>query len=221
MKTKRSVVITGGTSGFGYELMKAFSEEGWAVAVCGRRKDRIERIRHENGNVLAEICDIRIEPAIALFLKKVKTELGGIDVLILNAGSIGPLPLPKIEDLGIESLRLTFETNFFGNFNFLKYSLPILRKGGMVIHVTSDAATVPYPGWGAYSSSKAAFDAIIRVLSVELKENGIEAFSYDPGDMDTEMHHLALPDDHSHLENPKNSAKILLKEIARRLEKNE
>jgi len=121
------------------------------VAVCGRRMERIEKIRRENDNVLAEICDIRIEPAIALFLEKVKMQFGGIDVLILNAASIGPLPLPKIEDLRIEDLRLIFETNFFGNFNFLKYSLHLLRKGGMVIHVTSDAATTPYPGWGAYS----------------------------------------------------------------------
>jgi NAD(P)-dependent dehydrogenase (short-subunit alcohol dehydrogenase family) len=221
METKKSMVITGGTSGLGNELMNAFLNEGWTVAVCGRRKERIEKIRRENDNVLAEICDIRIEPAIALFLEKVKMEFGGIDVLILNAAGIGPLPLPKIEDLRIEDLRLIFETNFFGNFNFLKYSLPLLRKGGMVIHITSDAATTPYPGWGAYSSSKAAFDTIIRILNVELEEKRIKALSYDPGDMDTEMHHIALPEDRSPLKSPKDAASVLLREIIGRLGANE
>jgi NAD(P)-dependent dehydrogenase (short-subunit alcohol dehydrogenase family) len=221
METKKSMVITGGTSGLGNELMNAFLNEGWTVAVCGRRKERIEKIRRENDNVLAEICDIRIEPAIALFLEKVKMQFGGIDVLILNAASIGPLPLPKIEDLRIEDLRLIFETNFFGNFNFLKYSLPLLRKGGMVIHITSDAATTPYPGWGAYSSSKAAFDTIIRILNAELEEKRIKALSYDPGDMDTEMHHIALPEDRSPLKSPKDAASVLLREIMGRLGANE
>jgi NAD(P)-dependent dehydrogenase (short-subunit alcohol dehydrogenase family) len=218
MKTKISTVITGGTSGLGYEIMNTFLNEGWKVAVCGRRKAEIEKIKREHYNsILAEICDIRIEAAISLFLNKVKTELGGIDVLILNAATIGPLPLPKVEDLRIEDLRMTFETNFFGNFNFLKYSLPLLREDSMIIHITSDAATVPYPGWGAYSSSKAAFDAIVRVLNVELKERKIQAFSYDPGDMDTEMHHKALPNDLSPLKNPKDVSKALLREIMRRL----
>jgi NAD(P)-dependent dehydrogenase (short-subunit alcohol dehydrogenase family) len=221
METKKSMVITGGTSGLGNELMNAFLNEGWMVAVCGRRMERIEKIRRENDNVLAEICDIRIEPAIALFLEKVKMQFGGIDVLILNAASIGPLPLPKIEDLRIEDLRLIFETNFFGNFNFLKYSLPLLRKGGMVIHITSDAATTPYPGWGAYSSSKAAFDTIIRILNAELEEKRIKALSYDPGDMDTEMHHIALPEDRSPLKSPKDAASVLLREIMGRLGANE
>ncbi len=222
METERTIVITGGTSGLGYEVMNAFLNAGWKVAVCGRRKWIIEKIRREHNElVLAEICDIRIESSISIFLNKVERKLGGIDVLILNAASIGSLPLPKIENLGIEDLRLTFETNFFGNFNFLKYSIPMLRDGGMVVHITSDAATTPYPGWGAYSSSKAAFDTIIRILNVEMKERKIQAFSYDPGDMDTEMHHMALPDDRSPLKSPKDAASALLREIMGRIGRNE
>ncbi|PYB68180.1 hypothetical protein DMB44_05515 [Thermoplasma sp. Kam2015] len=222
MSAEKSIVITGGTSGLGYEIMNAFLNAGWNVAICGRRKAEIEKIRSKrNGQLIAEICDIRIESSISIFLNKVKMEYGGIYVLILNAATIGPLPLPKVEELRIEDLRMTFETNFFGNFNFLKYSIPLLKDGGIVVHITSDAATVPYAGWSAYSSSKAAFDAIIRILNVELTERKIQAFSYDPGDMDTEMHHMALPEDRSPLKNPKDVAGKLLDEVMERLERNE
>ncbi|KAA8922157.1 SDR family oxidoreductase [Thermoplasma sp.] len=217
MENKRNAVITGATSGLGFELMNALPDDGWNVAVCGRRKNLIDEIRkRQDRRILAEVCDIRVEQSIVLFLKKVERELGEIDLLVLNAATIGPLPLRRLEELKLEDLRWTFETNFFGNFNFMKHSLPLLREYSLIIHITSDAATVPYPGWGPYSSSKAAFDMLIKILNEELRDRHISAFSFDPGDMDTEMHRSALPEDRSPLKDPKVAASDLVQEIRRR-----
>jgi NAD(P)-dependent dehydrogenase (short-subunit alcohol dehydrogenase family) len=69
-----------------------------------------------------------------------------------------------------------------------------LRRRGLVVHISSDAAVVPYPGWGAYAVSKAALDQLGRVWAEELREAGVRFLSVDPGEMDTEMHAQAMPD---------------------------
>ncbi len=218
MNPKYTAIITGGTSGLGFETVKVLDRKGWRVATCGRRNAIIERIKKDSDNrILAEVCDIRIDSSISLFLGKVEDAFKGIDVLVLNAADIGPVPLPTIENLETRDLRMTFETNFFGNFNFLKLALPLMRDGGIVVHITSDAAKEPYPGWAAYSSSKAAFDILIKILNEELKARRIKAFSFDPGDMNTAMHHLAIPDDRSPLKDPKVSAEELFMEIRKRV----
>lgn len=218
MSANRTVVITGGTSGLGKETMNTFIENGWNVGVCGRRKGIIDHIQsNEYSHLIAEVCDIRIESTVTLFLRKVVASFGKIDVVILNAATLGPVPLPPVKELSIEDLRMTFETNFFGNFNFLKSALPSMKDNGLIIHITSDAATTPYPGWGAYSSSKAAFDMLIKILNIETSQTGIEAFSYDPGDMDTEMHHMAIPEDTSPLKDPREVAAELFLDITKKV----
>lgn len=194
----------------GYELVKTFLKEDWAVATCGRRKAIIDRMNSDgNDDLLAEICDVAIESSVVVFLREVAREFGGINLLVLNAAALGPTPLPEISNMNLKDLRMTFETNFFGNFQVLQRALPLMRTEGKIVHITSDAATVPYPGWGAYSSSKVAFDTIIKILDKEPSPKNIRAFTFDPGDMDTEMHHKAIPDDISHLKDPKDAAKEL------------
>ena len=214
MDEKKVAVITGGTSGLGKETVKLFIERGWKVATCGRRRARIDLLNSEgNDNLLADICDISIDSSTSLFINKVERKFGGIDILILNAAALGPVPLPEVPNISLKDLRMTFETNFFGNFQFLKRALPLLRDGGKIIHVTSDAATTPYPGWGAYSSSKIAFDMLLKILDKELISRKISAFSFDPGDMDTDMHRTALPADTSDLKDPRAAAIELFEKV--------
>jgi NAD(P)-dependent dehydrogenase (short-subunit alcohol dehydrogenase family) len=214
MNEKKVVVITGGTSGLGLETVKLFLGSGWKVATCGRRKARIDKLNSEgNPNLLADICDISIDSSSALFLKEVEQSFGRIDILILNAATLGPIPLREVSDLNIMDLRMTFEINFFGNFQFMRMALPLLRDGGKIVHITSDAATTPYPGWGAYSSSKIAFDLLLKILDKEIASRRITAFSFDPGDMDTPMHRAALPDDKLNLKDPRIAARELFEKV--------
>ncbi len=207
---KNNVMITGGTSGLGRSLVKLFVSEGWNVATLGRRSDLLERLTGEfpEESLLAVQCDIKVESQLRSFFSKVEEKFGFIDVAILNAGTLGPSNLPVLTGLSLLDLRMTFETNLFANFNVLRKSLDLRRKKQIVVHVTSDAVNGKYPGWGAYGASKTAMDFLISTLQNEMDPDQVRAVSFDPGDMDTEMHRLALPDDVS-LKDPDDSAKEL------------
>jgi NAD(P)-dependent dehydrogenase (short-subunit alcohol dehydrogenase family) len=88
------------------------------------------------------------------------------------------------------------EVNLLGPFRLSKAVLGnmLVRGAGLVVHVSSDAATSAYPGWGAYGVSKAALDHLGRIWAAELEGSGVSFVSLDPGEMDTEMHRAALPD---------------------------
>ena len=206
----KNAIITGGTSGLGKKLVELLLDEGWNVGTLGRRQKELDALKQKypDGNLLAVQCDIRIESQIRNFIELVKKEFGSVDLWVLNAGTLGPAPLPLISELNLVDLRMTFETNFFANFSLLKEALK-LKKGRLtIVHVTSDAVNGLYPGWGAYGASKAAMDFIVATLRNESESGEIDAFSFDPGDMDTEMHRLALPEDEG-LKDPAKSAEEL------------
>jgi NAD(P)-dependent dehydrogenase (short-subunit alcohol dehydrogenase family) len=88
-------------------------------------------------------------------------------------------------------------------------------RGGVVLNVSSDAAVNAYPTWGAYSASKAALRHLTHIWDTEMREQGVRLLSIDPGDMDTPLHALAVPDaDRSTLKRPEVAARELLDAIA-------
>jgi NAD(P)-dependent dehydrogenase (short-subunit alcohol dehydrogenase family) len=119
-------------------------------------------------------------------------ELGGLDLLVNNASTLGPSPLPLLADLTPEVLRQVYEVNVIAPWALTRLTLPLLRRSrGTIISVSSDAAVEPYPGWGGYGSSKAALDQLFRVWGVEQPD--LHVYQFDPGDMRTEMHQAAFP----------------------------
>jgi NAD(P)-dependent dehydrogenase (short-subunit alcohol dehydrogenase family) len=147
--------------------------------------------------------------------------LGGLDVLINNASSLGPVPLVPLADTDCEDLERALATNLVGPFRLTKALLGSLaasaREGGrpLVVNVSSDAAVTPYPRWGAYGASKAALHHLSRIWSEELASEGIRIVSIDPGDMDTPLHALAVPDaDRSTLKSPDIAAREIADQIA-------
>lgn len=192
----KTALVTGGTSGIGNAIVRLFIQNGWNVATCGRNTGVIARMQSELGDnaFLGLTADIRLENHVANILEETRRRFGGIDVCVLNAGTLGPAPLPAVLDTDLLDLRRTYETNVFANFNMLKKVTGILRLPGLIVHITSDAAVQPYPGWGAYGSSKAAMRQLVEVLREESRGTGLKAINFDPGDVDTEMHALAIPD---------------------------
>jgi len=122
--------------------------------------------------------------------------VGPIDVLLLNASTLGPVPLRELVDTECEDFARVLEVNLLGPFRLAKAVLGsmLVRGGGLVVGISSDAGVNAYPGWGAYGVSKAALDHLLRSWAAELRESGIRFLSVDPGEMDTRMHAEAMPE---------------------------
>jgi NAD(P)-dependent dehydrogenase (short-subunit alcohol dehydrogenase family) len=145
-------------------------------------------------------------------------------VLVNNASDLGPAPLALLGDTECEELERALATNLVGPFRLTKAVLGALAasaregRGAVVLNVSSDAAVNAYPTWGAYGASKAALHHMTRVWDEELREQGVRFLSLDPGDMDTALHALAVPDaDPSSLKRPEIAAAELIDAIARTL----
>jgi len=120
--------------------------------------------------------------------------LGGIDILINNASTLGPTPMPSLVYFPLEDLKNLFGVNVFAPIGLIQDAFQFLKASqGLVINISSDAATGGYEGWGGYGASKAALDLLSLTLANELKIEGISVVSVDPGDMRTEMHQAAFP----------------------------
>jgi NAD(P)-dependent dehydrogenase (short-subunit alcohol dehydrogenase family) len=215
------VVITGGTSGLGRALVGELRNRGARVAFVARTRDGVERTAREWPDVHGIVGDVsRKDDTYAIAIQALGV-LGGLDVLVNNASSLGPVPLVPLADTECEDLELALATNVVGPFRLTKALLGSLaasaREGRrpLVVNVSSDAAINAYPAWGAYGASKAALHHLSRIWNEELTGEGIRVLSFDPGDMDTPLHTVAVPDaDRSTLKRPEVAARELAEVIA-------
>jgi NAD(P)-dependent dehydrogenase (short-subunit alcohol dehydrogenase family) len=223
-RTPLRVAVTGGTSGLGLALVEAFAARGDTVAFVARHADAVARVARRIEGSHGIVGDVaRKEDAHAIALQ-VGAALGGLDVLINNASSLGPVPLALLADTECEDFETALATNLVGPFRLTKALLGLLaaaaREGrdegarSIVFNVSSDAAVTPYPGWGAYGASKAALAHLSRIWNEELRAHGVAVLSGDPGDMDTPLHALALPDaDPATLKRPRDAAREIVERI--------
>jgi NAD(P)-dependent dehydrogenase (short-subunit alcohol dehydrogenase family) len=218
------VAITGGTSGLGLALVDRLHTAGARIAFVARGRDRVEAVQRRYPGTHGIVGDISSKDAIYPIALQVLGELGGLDVLVNNASDLGPAPLALLGDTECEELERALATNLVGPFRLTKAVLGALAasaregRGGVVLNVSSDAAVNAYPTWGAYGASKAALHHMTRVWDEELREQGVRFLSLDPGDMDTALHALAVPDaDPSSLKRPEIAAAELIDAIARTL----
>jgi NAD(P)-dependent dehydrogenase (short-subunit alcohol dehydrogenase family) len=209
------VAITGGTSGLGLALVRELKARGCLVAFVARDATSVAEIAKQTGayGITGDIARKEDIHAIAL---QIAGTLGGLDVLVNNASSLGPTPLRYLGDTDCEELELALATNLVGPFRLTKSLLGALTasaregRGGVVLNVSSDAAINAYPGWGAYGASKAALHQMSRIWEEELAAQHIRFLSLDPGDMDTPLHALAVPDaDPATLKRPADAAREL------------
>lgn len=208
------VAITGGTSGLGLSLVQTLSSRGADVAFVARREDRVRDVAARHAGTHGISGDVSRKDDTYPIAMGITTALGGLDVLINNASSLGSVPLALLADTDCEDLEAALATNVVGPFRLTKALLGALsasaREGqpALVINVTSDAAVTPYANWGAYGTSKAALLHMSRIWDEELRVHGVRVRAIDPGDMDTPLHALAVPDaDPATLKHPDDSAR--------------
>lgn len=206
------VAITGGTSGLGLALVRRLAAADARIAFVARDGRRVAQIARETGahGIVGDVARRHDIYPIAL---QITGGLGGLDVLINNASSLGPTPLVPLADTHCEDLERALAVNVLGAFRLTKALFGALaasardRGGALVITISSDAAVNAYPGWGAYGASKSALRHLTAIWAEEAKAARIAFLSIDPGDMDTPLHVLAVPGaDPSTLKRPEQSA---------------
>jgi NAD(P)-dependent dehydrogenase (short-subunit alcohol dehydrogenase family) len=195
VKTKNAV-ITGASRGLGLALARGLAATGWSLVIDARDSVALRSAAAGlpgTNRVIPLPGDIA-DPAHRAALRDAAEDLGGPDLLINNAGTLGTSPLPAIADYPIADLRETFEINVLAPIALTQLLLPALRaRGGAVLSITSDAAVEPYAGWGGYGAAKAALEQASNVLAAE--ENLVRVWWVDPGDIRTDMHQQAFPGD--------------------------
>jgi len=204
--------VTGGTSGLGLALVRALAKRGAQVAFVARTREAVERVSAETG-ALGIVGDVGRKTDIHAIALQITGNLGGLDLLVNNASSLGPVPLALLADTQCEELEEALATNLVGPFRLTKALFGALtasaRQGrdAVVVNITSDAAVNAYAGWGAYGASKAALQHLTAIWAEEAREEGVRFLAIDPGDMDTPLHAQAVPEaDRSALKRPEEAA---------------
>jgi NAD(P)-dependent dehydrogenase (short-subunit alcohol dehydrogenase family) len=183
-------VITGASRGLGAALAHALDRRGWSLVVDARDADALTSAVGSSSAhaVPGDVADPDHRQALA----DAARALGGADLLVNNASTLGASPMPSLADLAAEVLDHTLLTNVVAPHALTRLLLPqLLAQRGTVLNITSDAAVEAYEGWGAYGASKAALDQLTRILAAE--QPGLRVYAVDPGDMRTAMHQDAFP----------------------------
>lgn len=211
------VAITGGTSGLGLALVETLRARGAAVAFVARNAARVAEVARANAGAHGIAGDIGNKDDIHPIALQVTGALGGVEVLINNASTLGPVPLALLADTECEDFEAALQTNVLGPFRLTKALLGALASAArssrpaLVINIISDAAINAYAEWGAYGASKAALAHLSRIWDEELRAQGVRVVAIDPGDMDTPMHAAALPDaDRASLKRPSDAAREIV-----------
>jgi NAD(P)-dependent dehydrogenase (short-subunit alcohol dehydrogenase family) len=193
-------LITGGSRGLGAALGRELARRGARVVLAARGAEELHavvgQIRAAGGEAHVLVADVGDKEAIYPMAGTAADLAGPIDLLVHNASSLGPTPLPLFLDTACEDLEAVLAVNLVGPFRLTKAiaGSMLLRGRGLIVHITSDAGAVPYERWGAYGVSKAALDHLGRIWAEELKDTGVRFLTIDPGEMDTAMHAAAMPD---------------------------
>lgn len=187
-----TALITGGSAGLGLALTRDLAADGWHVVVDGRDATRLQEAVGSLPGTITQVAGDVTDPAHRAALAAAVATSGRLDLLVHNASTLGPTPLPPLAEVDPDGLDDVWHTNVAAPLALTQLVLPALRaSGGVLVGISSDAAVEHYEGWGAYAASKAALDHVTLTLGVENPQ--VAAYAIDPGDMRTAMHQAAFP----------------------------
>jgi NAD(P)-dependent dehydrogenase (short-subunit alcohol dehydrogenase family) len=185
----KHVLVTGASAGIGAALAEGFARRGATVGICARRADRLqevlERCRVHAPDSKMWTVDLNDLDGLASFAERASEDLGGIDVLVNNAG----IPKRKpVFDLTPEIIEATMRINYFSPVR-LTFALldEIVSRAGRFVYVSSVAARLSPPGEAAYAATKAAISAWAESMQVDLRDTGAKVHVLYPGVIDTEL----------------------------------
>jgi len=193
-----TALVTGATQGLGRALAEALAVRGWDLVVTARDADRLAETVSALGGHGHDVVGLAGDVSDAVHRDDVAHVVtgpagpDGLDLLVHNASTLGPLPLRPLRDLTTDDLAAVLAVNVVAAHALTCSLLPSLEAtGGTVLAISSDAGVEHYETWGAYGASKAALDHLTLTLGAEVPS--IRAYALDPGDMRTAMHQAAFP----------------------------
>jgi NAD(P)-dependent dehydrogenase (short-subunit alcohol dehydrogenase family) len=177
-------VVTGSSSGIGYETSLALAREGFLTYATMRNLEKGSGIKSvsdkENLPLKLMQLDVTDDASVSKAVQSIVCDSGRIDVIVNNAGYglVG-----AFEDLSLDEIKQQYETNFFGVVRVTQAVIPIMRKqkSGKIINMSSGAGRFGYPGGSAYVSTKFAMEGLSESLSYELDSFGIKVILVEPG----------------------------------------
>ncbi|MBN2616439.1 MAG: SDR family oxidoreductase [Bacteroidales bacterium] len=189
---KKTVLITGATSGIGYSCAEKFAEQGHRLILTGRREERLNEIatslKEKYGvDVLSLVFDVRQKEAVELAVQSLSDTWSDIDVLINNAGlAVG---LSTIQEGDTDDWERMIDTNVKGLLYISRAVLPLMvkRKKGHVVNIGSIAGKEVYPNGGVYCATKHAVDALTKGIRIDTVHHGIKVTQIAPGAVETEF----------------------------------
>jgi NAD(P)-dependent dehydrogenase (short-subunit alcohol dehydrogenase family) len=191
------VVVTGASQGLGRALALAFAREGVHLVINSRSRDSLGLVAGETEETGAEVLAVSADVSVGSDVERLVDEsvrrFGRIDVLVNNAGLLGPRV--PIEEYPENEWRRILDANLTAPFLLSKAVIPHMLEGGSIVNVTSGVSVEGRAEWGAYSVSKFGVESLTQILAAELKDRGIRVNSVDPGGMRTEMRAAAYPDE--------------------------
>lgn len=175
----KTAIITGGTTGLGYEMAKRYIEEGARVLITGRSKEKVDQAVAELGkNAQGIAADSSKVAELDRLAKKAKEAFGPVDILIANAGSGIFAPISEVDEATYDR---QFDLNVKGVFFTVQKILPLMKKGGAIILISSAVNAKGAPAGTLYCATKAAVRSFVRCMAAELGDQGIRVNSLSPG----------------------------------------
>ncbi|MBV9299808.1 MAG: SDR family oxidoreductase [Verrucomicrobia bacterium] len=200
--TGRFALITGASGGLGRELALSYAREDvHGLALVARRKEALQKLKSEIAKIAphAEVTPIQADLGSMADVERTSAVTleacgGRLDILVNNASTLGPVPMPYLLDYPVEDFQEVLNVNLIAPLLLIQNLLAaMIDHGGSIINVTSDAGRVGYPGWGAYGISKFGLEGLSQTWAAELAETPVRVNWVDPGNMNTAMHREAEP----------------------------
>jgi NAD(P)-dependent dehydrogenase (short-subunit alcohol dehydrogenase family) len=192
MSNGRRVVVTAGAGGIGLAIAEAFAANGDRVHICDINEPALKQITNDNPSITATVCDVSDRSSVEAFVKAAADTLGGIDVLVNNAGISGPTT--SVEEMDPDQWEAVLAVNLTGTFNVTRLSIPFLKKSdaGVIIIMSSLGGRFGYPDRSPYATTKRGLIGLTETLAIELGGAGIRVNAIAPGAVDGDRIHRVL-----------------------------
>ena len=211
--TNKTAIVTGGTKGIGRTIAESLLREGVSVCISARVDREIDeavKSLHPLGKVTGFQADVRIYEQVKALIDYTVNELGGLDILINNAG-IG-IGRPTVEETSVDDFHAVLETNLFGVFYCCHEAIPQMKQrgGGYIINISSLAGANPHPRMAAYNASKFGLNGFSEALMQEVRHDNIKVSYIMPGSVNTEFGGDSPSDEKSWQLTPADIARVVI-----------